>query len=53
MGAAIAILIAGTGASLPEFAILSSMLKPKGVLAFALTVYVIAVTGGFLFMFLF
>ena len=53
MGAAAAILISGTGASLPEFAILSSMLKPKGVLAFALTVYVIAVTGGFLFMFLF
>jgi len=53
MGAAAAVLISGTGASLPEFAILSSMLKPKGVLVFALTVYVIAVTGGVLFMLLF
>lgn len=50
MGAAVALLIGGTGASLPELAILSSMLKPKGVLAFTLTVLFIALTGGFLFM---
>jgi len=52
MGAAIALLIGGTGASLPELAILSSMLKPKGVLAFTLTVLVLATTGGILFMFI-
>ena len=52
MGAAIALLISGTGASLPEFAILSSMLKPKAIVAFAITVFVIATTGGFLFMFI-
>lgn len=51
MGAAVALLIGGTGASLPELAILSSMLKPKGVLAFTLTVLVLAISGGILFMF--
>jgi uncharacterized membrane protein YraQ (UPF0718 family) len=52
MGAAIALLIGGTGASIPELALLSSMLKPKGILAFTLTVLVIAMLGGTLFMFL-
>jgi len=52
MGAAIALLIGGTGASLPELAILSSMLKPKGIVAFTLTVFVIATSGGILFMFI-
>lgn len=50
MGAAMALLIGGTGASLPELAILSAMLKPKGVIGFTLTVFVIAISGGFLFM---
>lgn len=52
MGAAFALLIGGTGASIPELAILSSMLKPKGILAFTLTVLVIAMLGGVLFMFI-
>ena len=52
MGAGIALLIGGTGASLPGLAILSSMLKPKGVLAFTLTVLLLAISGGFLFMFI-
>jgi len=52
MGAAIALLIGGTGASIPELAILSSMLKPKGILAFTLTVLLIAMLGGVLFMFI-
>jgi len=51
MGAAIALLIGGTGASIPELALLSSMLKPKGILAFTLTVLVIAMLGGTVFMF--
>jgi len=50
MGAAIALLIGGTGASLPELAILSSMLKPKGIVAFTLIVFVLATSGGILFM---
>lgn len=52
MGAAIALLIGGTGASLPELAILSSMLKPKGIVAFTLTVLTLAISGGILFMFI-
>lgn len=52
MGAAMSLLIGGTGASLPELAILSSMLKPKGIIAFALTVITLAITGGILFMFI-
>lgn len=35
-----------------KIAILSSMLKPKGIVAFALTVFVIATLGGVLFMFI-
>ena len=50
MGAAVALLIGGTGASLPELAILSSMLKPKGVFAFTLTVLVLAISGGLVFL---
>ncbi len=53
MGAAVALLIGGTGASLPELAILSSMLKPKGILAFTLTVLTLAMSGGMLFMFIY
>jgi len=50
MGAAIALLIGGTGASIPELALLSSMLKPKGILVFTLTILFIATLGGFVFM---
>jgi len=52
MGAAMALLIGGTGASLPELAILSAMLKPKGIIAFTLIIFVLATTGGILFMFI-
>ncbi|MGV8905589.1 MAG: permease [Acetobacterium sp.] len=52
MGAAMALLIGGTGASLPELAILSSMLKPKGIVVFTLTVLTLATSGGILFMFI-
>jgi uncharacterized membrane protein YraQ (UPF0718 family) len=51
-GAAIALLIGGTGASLPELTILSSILKLRAVLVFALTVFVIAVSAGFVFQFI-
>ncbi|PKQ63162.1 hypothetical protein BZG02_10400 [Labilibaculum filiforme] len=53
MGAAMALLIGGTGASLPEIAIISSMLKPKAVAAFVGSIVAIAIIGGFIFYFLF
>lgn len=49
MGAAMALLIGGTGASLPEIAIISSVLKPKAVVAFVATVLTLAMVGGALF----
>jgi len=49
MGAAMALLIGGTGASLPEIAIISSVLKPKAVVAFVVTVLTLAMIGGRLF----
>ncbi len=50
MGAAMSLLIGGTGASLPEIAIISSVLKPKAVVAFVFTVLVLAMTGGGIFL---
>lgn len=49
MGAAMALLIGGTGASLPEIAIISSVLKPKAVVAFVITVITLAILGGIVF----
>ncbi|MFB9055302.1 permease [Mariniflexile ostreae] len=53
MGAAMALIIGGTGASLPEIAIISSMLKPKAIIAFIFSVLTMAIVGGFIFYFLF
>lgn len=50
MGPAMALLIGGTGASLPEIAIISSVLKPKAVAAFVVTVTSLAMIGGGLFL---
>jgi len=52
MGAAMALVIGGTGASLPEIALISSVLKPKAVIAFVLTVFTTAVIGGVIFQFI-
>ena len=49
MGPAMALLIGGTGASLPELAIISSVLKPKAVVAFVLSVLFVAIAGGYIF----
>ncbi|MBU2936363.1 MULTISPECIES: permease [Pacificibacter] len=49
MGPAMALLIGGTGASLPEIAIISSVLKPKAVVAFVVTVLTLAMIGGGIF----
>ena len=53
MGAAMALIIGGTGASLPEIAIVSSMLKPKAIIAFVLSILTMAIVGGYIFYFLF
>lgn len=53
MGAAMALIIGGTGASLPEIAIISSMLKPKAIIAFIISVMITAIVGGYIFYFLF
>jgi uncharacterized membrane protein YraQ (UPF0718 family) len=49
MGAAMALVIGGTGASLPEIALVSSVLKPKAVVAFVLTIMTAAIIGGIVF----
>jgi len=51
MGAAMALLIGGTGASLPEIALISAVLKPKAVVAFVVAVFTTAVVGGVLYQF--
>ncbi|QBG48700.1 permease [Verrucomicrobia bacterium S94] len=48
LGPAIALIIGGTGASLPEIALVSSVLKPKAVAAFITIVLITAVIGGVL-----
>lgn len=53
MGAAMSLIIGGTGASLPEIAIISSLLKPKAIIAFIISVMIMAVVGGFIFYFFF
>jgi len=53
MGAAMALIIGGTGASLPEIAIISSMLKPKAIAAFIVSVLTMAIVGGYIFYFFF
>ncbi|WFB37932.1 permease [Kiritimatiellota bacterium B12222] len=46
LGPAIALIIGGTGASLPEIALVSSVLKPKAVVAFVAIILTTAVVGG-------
>jgi len=49
MGPAMALIIGGTGASLPEIALVSAVLKPKAVIAFVVIILTTAITGGLLF----
>lgn len=53
MGAAMSLIIGGTGASLPEIAIISSLLKPKAIAAFIVSVMFMAIVSGFIFYFFF
>lgn len=52
MGPALALIIGGTGASLPEIALVSSVLKRKAVLAFVLIILTTAITGGVIFQYI-
>lgn len=52
MGPAIALIIGGTGASLPEIALVSSVLKPKAVISFVQIVLSTAVVGGIMMQFI-
>ncbi|WP_417454186.1 permease [Kiloniella sp.] len=49
LGPAMALIIGGTGASLPEIALVSSVLKPKAVVAFVSIIILTAILGGMLF----
>jgi len=49
MGPAMALIIGGTGASLPEIALVSAVLKPKAVVAFVSIILTTAIIGGLLF----
>lgn len=52
MGPAMALIIGGTGASLPEIALVSAVLKRKAVIAFVLIVLTTAIVGGAIFQYL-
>lgn len=52
IGPAMALIIGGTGASLPEIAIVSSLLKPKAVIAFVAIILTTAIIGGLLFQYI-
>jgi len=49
LGPALALIIGGTGASLPEIALVSSVLKRKAVIAFVFIVLTTAIIGGVIF----
>lgn len=49
LGPAMALVVGGTGASLPEIALVSSVLKPKAVIAFVTIVLTTAIISGVIF----
>ncbi len=52
LGPALALIIGGTGASLPEIALVSAVLKKKAVIAFVGIVLITAIIGGAVFQYL-
>lgn len=48
VGTVLALIIGGAGASIPEIIILSSIFKKKLIIAFVLTVFMVAVVAGYL-----
>lgn len=53
MGAVVALIIGGAGASLPEILLLNKLFKPRLVAAFIITVFIGAVTTGYILYFTF
>lgn len=49
LGPAMALIVGGTGASLPEIALVSAVLKPKAVVAFVSIILITAVIAGLIF----
>lgn len=47
IGAVIAVIVAGSGASIPEVSLLSSIFRPKLVVAFVVTVFTVAIVAGY------
>ncbi|MGE5483411.1 MAG: permease [Ignavibacteriales bacterium] len=47
MGALMALIIGGAGASIPEISLLASIFKPRLVMVFVVTIFIVAVTVGF------
>lgn len=52
LGPAMALIVGGTGASLPEIALVSSVLKPKAVVAFVGIVLTTAIISGLIFQYI-
>lgn len=49
LGALMALIIGGAGASIPEVTLLASIFKPRLVAAFVITILVVAILSGFIF----
>ncbi|OPY63347.1 MAG: putative permease [Pelotomaculum sp. PtaU1.Bin065] len=49
LGAIMALIIGGAGASIPELTLLASIFKPKLVATFTVTILVVAILSGFIF----
>ena len=49
LGALMALIIGGAGASIPEVTLLASVFKPRLVAAFVITILVVATVSGFIF----
>ena len=49
LGALMALIIGGAGASIPELTLLASIFKPKLVITFTITILVVAMLSGYIF----
>ncbi|NLK52766.1 MAG: permease [Syntrophomonadaceae bacterium] len=49
LGAVMALIIGGAGASIPELTLLASIFKPKLVITFTITILAVAILAGFFF----
>lgn len=49
LGAIMALVIGGAGASIPEISLLGSIFKPRLLVAFVVTILIVAVTAGYIF----